>query len=100
MIDKHEISASFNANEHIVVTESDTTEALKKLPSSSFKLVVSSPPYNIGKEYEKQVKLQHYLDWQSEILKELARVISDDGSIVWQVGNFIDEGEVFPILST
>ena len=97
MIDKHSISAEFSADEYIVVTESDTLEALKKLPASSFKLAVSSPPYNIGTEYEKQIELQHYLDWQSEILKELARVISDDGSIVWQVGNFVDDGEVFPL---
>ncbi len=97
MIDKHTISDAFSANEHIVVKESDTLEALKKLPASSFKLAVSSPPYNIGKEYEKQIELQHYLEWQSEILKELARVISDDGSIVWQVGNFVDDGEVFPL---
>ena len=97
MIDKHTISEAFSANEHIVVTESDTLEALKKLPASSFKLAVSSPPYNIGKEYEKQIELQHYLDWQSQILKELSRVVSDDGSIVWQVGNFIDDGEVFPL---
>lgn len=97
MIDKHSISAEFSTDEYIVVTESDTLEALKKLPASSFKLAVSSPPYNIGKEYEKKIELQHYLDWQSEILKELARVISDDGSIVWQVGNFVDDGEVFPL---
>lgn len=97
MIDKHAISESFSADEHIVVTEGDTLEALRKLPDSSFKLAVSSPPYNIGKEYEKQIELQHYLDWQSEVLKELARIVSDDGSIVWQVGNFIDDGEVFPL---
>jgi len=97
MIDRHPISEKFNANEHIVVSENDTLRALKTLPNSSFKLAVSSPPYNIGKEYEKQTELQHYLDWQSEILKELARVVSEDGSIVWQVGNFIDNGEVFPL---
>lgn len=97
MLDKHHISEAFNANEHIVVTECDTLASLKNLPNSSFKLAVSSPPYNIGKEYEKQIELQHYLDWQSEILKELVRVISEDGSIVWQVGNFIDAGEVFPL---
>ena len=97
MIEKHPISDIFSTNKHIVVTESDTLETLKKLPDSSFKLAVSSPPYNIGKEYEKQIELQNYLDWQSDILKELARVVSDDGSIVWQVGNFIDNGEVFPL---
>ena len=97
MIDKYAISEEFNAEKHIIVTESDTLSALKNLPDSSFKLAVSSPPYNIGKTYEKQTGLHHYLDWQAEVLKELARVVSDGGSIVWQVGNFIDNGEVFPL---
>ena len=97
MIEKYDISEEFNTNNHIVISQSDTLEALKKIPSSSFKLAVSSPPYNIGKEYEKQIDLQHYLDWQSEVLKEVARVVSNDGSVVWQVGNFIDNGEVFPL---
>jgi DNA modification methylase len=58
---------------------------------------VSSPPYNIGKEYEKQVDLRHYLDWQTEIISELSRIVTDNGSIVWQVGNFVDKGEIFPL---
>lgn len=94
---KHPISTSFSANKHIVVAEGDTLDTLKGLPDQSFKLAVSSPPYNIGKEYESQVELQHYLDWQAEILRELSRVVSNEGSIVWQVGNFVDGGEVFPL---
>ena len=97
MIEKRAILEVFNSSAYIFVSESDTVEALKNLPASSFKLAVSSPPYNIGKEYEKQIELKHYLNWQAEVLKELARVVSDDGSIVWQVGNFIDDGEVFPL---
>lgn len=94
---KHPISTSFSTNKHIVVAEGDTLDTLKGLPDQSFKLAVSSPPYNIGKEYESQVELQHYLDWQAEILRELSRVVSNEGSIVWQVGNFVDGGEVFPL---
>jgi len=97
MIEKYSISEQFNAEEHIVVTQSDTLTALKKLPDLKFKLAVSSPPYNIGKDYEKQIKLQCYIELQAEIIKELVRIVSKDGSIVWQVGNFIDEGEVFPL---
>lgn len=97
MFEKHSISEKFDEKEHIVVVEDDTLIALRKLPESKFKLAVSSPPYNIGKEYEKQIKLQHYIDWQAEVIKELARIVSEDGSIVWQVGNFIDKGEVFPL---
>lgn len=77
--------------------EGDTLSELRQLPLHTFKLIISSPPYNIGKAYEKQVTLEHYLDWQRDIIKELSRLISDDGSIVWQVGNFVDEGEVYPL---
>ncbi|MCB1620402.1 MAG: site-specific DNA-methyltransferase [Thiothrix sp.] len=97
MIENHTIISKFDENSRIVVTESDTLSTLKSLPNSKFKLAVSSPPYNLGKEYEKQIELQHYLDWQTEIIKELSRITSDNGSIVWQVGNFVDNGEVYPL---
>ena len=97
MIEKHEIFSQFQDKEHIAMTLGDTLVELKNLPTNSFKLAVSSPPYNIGKEYEKQVKLQDYLNWQTEIIQQLVRIVSDDGSIVWQVGNFVEAGEVFPL---
>ncbi len=97
MIKKHPISDKFDAKEHIVITASDTLTALNILPDLQFKLAVSSPPYNVGKVYERQIELQHYIDWQTKIIKQLARIVSEDGSIVWQVGNFVDEGEIFPL---
>lgn len=97
MIHHHKISSSFNKEESIVVRQNDTLEELKLLPENTFKLIVSSPPYNLGKEYEKQVALEHYLEWQREIITELCRTVSDNGSIVWQVGNFVDDGEIFPL---
>ena len=90
-------SSSFNEDKKIIIKQSDTLEELKKLPENTFKLIVSSPPYNIGKEYEKQVALNHYLEWQHDVIKELCRIVSDDGSVVWQVGNFVDDGEIFPL---
>lgn len=97
MMQYHDISPVFNANNNLVVRHSDTLTELKTLPKKQFRLIVSSPPYNIGKEYEKQVALDQYLAWQREIITELCRIVSDDGSIVWQVGNFVDAGEVFPL---
>lgn len=96
-MNQQKLSEKFSVDSRIVLTEGDTLEVLKNLPSSAFKLIVSSPPYNIGKEYEKQVELKNYLEWQTEIIKELSRVVTTDGSIVWQVGNFIDDGEVYPL---
>lgn len=77
--------------------EGDTLARLHDLPSRSVQLIITSPPYNIGKEYETPVALEHYLDWLRPIAAELYRVLADGGSICWQVGNFVDESEVFPL---
>jgi len=58
---------------------------------------VTSPPYNIGKEYEKKTKLSNYIEQQSQVIKECERVLSESGSICWQVGNFVDNGSIIPL---
>jgi DNA modification methylase len=60
-------------------------------------LIVTSPPYNIGKPYERRVEFEKYLLWQSEVVKECVRILSPNGSICWEVGNYIEEREVFPL---
>ena len=97
MLQVFPIDSNFDSESHIVVSLGDTLEECKRLPDSTFKLIISSPPYNIGKEYEKQVALNQYLSWQEEIISELVRLCCDDGSIVWEVGNYIEDGEVFPL---
>ena len=61
MFEKYSISSTFSASERIVVYPGDCLELLKTLPDESMQLIVTSPPYNIGKEYEKKLKLQTYL---------------------------------------
>lgn len=97
MMQTFPIESCFNKQSTIVIKEADTLEECRCLPNSTFKLIISSPPYNLGKEYEKQVDLNHYLNWQEEIIVELVRLCSDDGSIVWEVGNYVENGEVFPL---
>lgn len=75
----------------------DSLKVLKQFEDDKFKLIITSPPYNIGKEYETRKSIESYLDHQNEIIKELVRVLHPSGSICWQVGNFIDKGEVFPL---
>ena len=81
----------------LLLGASDTLEFLKTVPSKSVKLVVTSPPYNIGKVYEERVKLEEYLEYQRKVAKECIRVLGDDGSIAWEVGNYVYEGEIFPL---
>ncbi|MDR0588886.1 MAG: site-specific DNA-methyltransferase [Burkholderiales bacterium] len=91
------IARTFDPNARIVLCQKDSLEQLKEMPSELFSLTVSSPPYNLGKAYEKRDNLANYLDWQKTIIKELFRVTSANGSIVWQVGNYVEDGEVFPL---
>src|SRR5690606_18560824 len=75
----------------------DAQEEIASYPSGHFKLVITSPPYNIGKEYEAKSSIEHYLEDQERIIRELVRVVSSDGSICWQVGNYVKNGEIFPL---
>ena len=70
---------------------------MKKFNDGSVKLIITSPPYNVGKEYEAKTKIENYLENITPIIKETVRVLSDDGSICWQVGNYVEKGEVFPL---
>lgn len=72
-------------------------ELLKNLPSNSIDLVVSSPPYNLGKEYEAKQALEKYLQEQTLVLRECARILKETGSLFWQVGAFADRGILIPL---
>lgn len=61
------------------------------------KLIVTSPPYNLGKDYETKSSLDEYLHSQTEVIKQCVRLLHPKGSICWQVGNYVDNGEVIPL---
>ncbi|MCD4665078.1 MAG: site-specific DNA-methyltransferase [Bacteroidales bacterium] len=75
----------------------DSLKKIKGFKDEKFKLIITSPPYNVGKEYETKKSIESYLEEQNEIIEELIRVLHPNGSICWQVGNYIDNGEVFPL---
>ena len=76
---------------------SDALAFLRTVPEKTVRLIVTSPPYNIGKPYEERKDFREYLDWQFEVIKECSRILVDGGSLCWQVGNYIEQGEVFPL---
>lgn len=94
---KHRIANRFAFSEHAVVYHGGCLDLLKTIPAESLQLVVTSPPYNIGKEYEKRLHLDVYLRQQAQVIAECARVLSPRGSICWQVGNYVDGGSIIPL---
>lgn len=79
--------------------EGDSLTALDTVPDLSCRLILTSPPYNIGKEYERdrRLTLDEYFDWIRPIIEKLVNKLAIDGSVCWQSGNFIDSGEVYPL---
>lgn len=91
------IAGEFDQKADVVLYEGDTPQLLSQIPNGLVKLVVTSPPYNLGKPYETRLEVEEYVSQQAEIIKECVRVLSKDGSICWQVGNYVKNGEIIPI---
>ena len=78
----------------------DCLPFIRSLPQHPlFDLVVTSPPYNIGKTYEKGMlrSRAEYVAWQEEVIRSLYPLIREHGSICWQVGNYVDHGAIVPL---
>ena len=94
---KKVIADSYTPAADVVFAVGESLDILRSCPDGFATLVITSPPYNIGKEYETQTSLHNYLDGLAEILREVVRVLAANGSVCWQVGNYVEGGEVFPL---
>lgn len=90
-------SNQFDKDVDIVYFNGDTLDFLKQIPSEFIQLIVTSPPYNLGKEYEEKLNLDEYLNQQEKVISECIRVLKKEGSICWQVGNYVENGEIIPL---
>lgn len=75
----------------------DNLGFMEGLADESMKLIVTSPPYNIGKDYEKKAPLEAYIRQQEAVVEACARLLDPTGSICWQTGNYVDQGEIVPL---
>ncbi|KAF5061771.1 DNA methylase [anaerobic digester metagenome] len=89
--------AKFNPDADLVLYEGDCLELLSDVPDEFVKLVVTSPPYNLGKTYETKMDMKEYLKGQRKVIKECVRILDKKGSICWQIGNYVDNGEIIPL---
>jgi adenine-specific DNA-methyltransferase len=87
-----------NSNDRCFLYQGDCRDFLDALPDDSIQLIITSPPYNIGKVYEEKKTLEEYLALQAQVIEKCVRVLSPQGSICWEVGNhIINKAEILPL---
>ena len=81
------------------ILQGDAKTLLTDIPDKSVKLILTSPPYNVGKAYERGMfaSLEAYTDWMEGLIETLLEKVTDDGHICWQVGNYVSDGALTPL---
>ena len=96
MVAESEVVSKSGRNYVSLVCE-DNPEFMTKLQDGTMKLVGTSPPYNLGKNYEVKTSLSDYLESQEPVIRECVRVLHPQESLCWQVGNYVNNGEIVPL---
>ncbi len=84
------IRKHFDQRNDGTIFHGDCLKLLRRMPSDVAQLIVTSPPYNVGKEYEENLTIEEYLNLQKRVIQECVRITRPGGSICWQVGNHIN----------
>jgi len=92
------VTSEYSEESDVTLFHGDCKELLGQVPLGAAKLIVTSPPYNIGKSYEKKKRLEDYVAEQDDVIGLCVERLGEGGSICWQVGNHIvGPNEVLPL---
>lgn len=75
----------------------DAFDFLSQVKSGSVNLIVSSPPYFMGKEYDTSLSVADFKNIHRRLLPELVRILKPGGSLCWQVGHHVKNGVSIPL---
>lgn len=76
-----------NAPEQVDVFHHADSRKMHHLPDNSVHLMITSPPYNVGKEYDADLSLSEYLDLLADVMSEVYRVLVDGGRACVNIAN-------------
>jgi len=66
------------------IINDNCVDVMSKMPNDSIDLIVTSPPYNVGIDYDScddRMSMEDYWEWTKEWLTESFKVLKDDGRI-------------------
>jgi modification methylase len=66
---------------------SNSSENMAELPDNSIHLMVTSPPYNVGKDYDQDITLEEYLAFLGRVWREVHRVLVPGGRACINIAN-------------
>lgn len=93
------LGTPYYQNEYGMIYNLDCLSALKELDSNTFDSTITSPPYNIGKAYEKIMDVDDYISWLITIFAQVYRVSTEKASFLLNLGylNVPTIGRAVPI---
>lgn len=80
------LGTPYYASDSVILYNTDCITALGNLQIDLFNLVLTSPPYNIGKEYEKVMPIDDYINWSKLWLKNIPKVLKANGAFWYNLG--------------
>jgi adenine-specific DNA-methyltransferase len=80
------LGAPFFETDRCILFCGDALKLQKQLPHCLFDAIITSPPYNIGKEYEKIMPLQEYVRWSAEWMSDSSKLLTLDGTLLLNLG--------------
>ena len=85
-------------DDKITLFNGDCIQLMKQLPNESVDIIVTSPPYCIGKAYENpKDDIETFIDRHEKIFPDIYRILKTGGSLCWQVGYHTSNACVFPL---
>ena len=92
------IKKTYNKDNDVTLFKGDCLQLLKKINSESVDIIITSPPYCIGKAYENpKDDIETFIDQHKIIFTDVYRVLKQGGSICWQIGYHISNSSILPL---
>lgn len=77
----YSVAPAYSPENAVTLFRGDCTVLLDSIPDESAQLIITSPPYNIGKEYESELAMRDYVAWQVGVAEECVRILEPRGSL-------------------